>query len=280
MKDQDAQSMARMPVDGGALTVLRRGQGPLTIWLHGWALDHRMWRPQLALAAHWTMMLPDRRGFGHSSAPGQLDREWQDVEALAPAGRVALIGLSQGAAVALDYARRHPERVAALVLIGVPLHGVEGIEAEPDAVQREDLAEIVRAGRVPEIRAMLRSHPSMQVATAARPLRDRMIEGYEGRDLCSGAHWPGFSLTDLAALPMPVLAMVGEDDSVWRRRCAERIAMQVPQGELAIVPDARRLCTLDDPGRVNALIEQFLQTHHASATCHMRNGSGPDTQAG
>jgi 3-oxoadipate enol-lactonase len=266
MRDKDAQSIAHAPVNGGALAVLRNGQGPSTVWLHGWALDHRMWRPQLALAAQWTMIAPDRRGFGQSSAPAALDQEFQDIDALVPDGRFALIGFSQGASVALDYARRHPERLAALILIGASLDGMDGLEPEPDRLQYEQLGVMARAGKLAEVKTLWRQHADMRVASSAHPLRDRMVEAYEGRDVLGGQHDPlPCSVQDLAVLPMPVLAMVGEEDRPWRRRCAEIIATGASKGELAIVPGAGHLCTLDDPVSVNATIGTFLQAHHGPA---------------
>jgi pimeloyl-ACP methyl ester carboxylesterase len=264
MRDQDAQSIAHVPVDGGALAVLRRGQGPSTVWLHGWAFDHRMWRPQLALAAQWTLIAPDRRGFGQSSAPPAVDQEFRDVDALAPDGRFALAGFSQGASVALDYARRYPERLSALILVSAPLHDLDGLEPEPDRLQRQELGEMARAGKLGEMKMLWRQHGFMRVSSNAHPLRDRMVEAYEARDLLSGRREPlQFSAQDLAALPMPVLAMVGEEDTAWRRRCAEIIATSASQGQLAIVPGAGHLCTLDDPVSANATIGAFLQAHHA-----------------
>ena len=264
MRDQDAQSIAHVPVDGGALAVLRKGQGPSTVWLHGWALDHRMWRPQLALAAQWAMIAPDRRGFGQSSAPADVDQEWRDIDSLVPGERFAPAGFSQGANVALDYARKHPERVSALILISAPLHGMEGLEPEPGRLQREELGAMARAGKLAEMKILWRRHAYMRVCSYAHPLRDRMVEAYEARDLLAGKRPPlQFSMQDLATLRMPVLAMVGATDTPWRRRCAELIAAEAPKGELAIVPEAGHLCSLDEPAFVNDAIEAFLQAHHA-----------------
>ncbi|MDP4605462.1 MAG: alpha/beta hydrolase, partial [Erythrobacter sp.] len=103
-------------VDGGTLSVALAGDQALTglpvILLHGWTLDHRMWAPQVAgLGRAFTLVMPDRRGCGRSTAPPDGAREAQDVIAIADAlgfARFAVVGLSQGAVVALDLARRYP----------------------------------------------------------------------------------------------------------------------------------------------------------------------------
>ncbi len=71
----------------------------------------------------------DQRGCGLSdAAPASLSLEaWiGDLEAVANAlglRRFALFGMSQGGAIAIAYAARHPERVSHLVLLGTPVRG-------------------------------------------------------------------------------------------------------------------------------------------------------------
>lgn len=68
------------------------------------------------------------RGRGQSTAPANgytFDAQLSDVEAVIDAYRLErciLIGFSIGAAFALGYARRHPERVAGVVLYDYPPH--------------------------------------------------------------------------------------------------------------------------------------------------------------
>ncbi len=81
-----------IPVDGGDLHVVRRGSGPPLLMLHGWALDHRMWRPQwTGLERDFELILPDRRGFGRSTAPPDLRREVDDVMTI-----LDTLGIDQG----------------------------------------------------------------------------------------------------------------------------------------------------------------------------------------
>ncbi len=84
-----------------------------------------MWRPFIdALARDFTFVRYDQRGSGLS------DRHVADISAAAWLGdletvvdaagltRFALLGMSQGAAIAIEYAVRHPDRVSKLVLYG------------------------------------------------------------------------------------------------------------------------------------------------------------------
>jgi pimeloyl-ACP methyl ester carboxylesterase len=71
----------------------------------------------------------DQRGVGLSdSDPADISFEaWvNDLEAVADAAgleRFALLGASQGGAMAVAYAARHPERVSHLVLLGAYARG-------------------------------------------------------------------------------------------------------------------------------------------------------------
>ncbi len=77
-----------------------------------------------ALSRRFRFVRYDGRGCGLSDrnvAPGTLDESVGDLEAVVDAAglqRFALFGPSGGAAIAIRYAARHPERVSRLVLLG------------------------------------------------------------------------------------------------------------------------------------------------------------------
>ena len=117
--------------DGTRLAYARLGDGPPMVkaanWLSHLELDwrFRVWRHWLDLfSRRHTLVRYDARGNGLSDwAPPELsfDRFVSDLATVFDAAalqRAPLVGLSQGASVAVAYAARHPERVSALVLIG------------------------------------------------------------------------------------------------------------------------------------------------------------------
>lgn len=117
--------------DGIELPYAAAGSGPTLVkianWLnhleHDWASP--MWAPLFReLASYRTLLRYDSRGVGLSSWDiNDIDYEsfMVDFETVIDTTEdepFALLGISQGAAIAVDYAARHPERITHLVLWG------------------------------------------------------------------------------------------------------------------------------------------------------------------
>ncbi|BEV36431.1 alpha/beta fold hydrolase [Synechococcus sp. M16CYN] len=102
------------------------GQGPPLLLLHGFDssfLEYRRLAP--LLAEHSQLIIPDLFGFGFSPRPARAtygpDAVMLHLEALLdnlPQSRpIAVIGASMGGSVAMELARRSPERVKSLLLL-------------------------------------------------------------------------------------------------------------------------------------------------------------------
>lgn len=249
-------------VADGQLHVRSAGDGPLVIFLHGWTLDWRIWLPQMELLGV-RMVMPDRRGFGRSTAPPCLAFERDDVLKIADhfgADDFSLVGLSQGAAVALDTARRHPERVKALSLIGAPLLHLVHEPADAPEIDRAAFAKLVRAGKLSEMMAQWRTHQLTQVAPAGAELLQDILADYDGRDQLVDQNPLAFTTQDIASLPMPVLAIAGAQDSDWRKQVARYIGGHVPHGQTEIIADAGHLANVDQAVSVNRLLQNFINS--------------------
>src|SRR5215813_5228683 len=101
-----------------------RGTGDAVVLLHGGLTDSRDFGGNLdALAGTFRLLLPERRGHGHTpdvAGPITIELMAQDTAAFVDevvGGRVRLVGYSAGAIVALWVAARRPDLVERLVLI-------------------------------------------------------------------------------------------------------------------------------------------------------------------
>jgi proline iminopeptidase len=158
------------------------GSGPTVIFLNGGPGDsHRYLRPAAApLAGHFRCVLYDQRGCGRSLLDNpdarllHVDRFLDDLEALRlhlGLERLALVGHSWGATLALVYAVAHPGRVERLALVGMG-----PISDELDAVAAANLLKPLSAAERVE-RGGLRTQVQAAVAAGdeagARTLRAR-----------------------------------------------------------------------------------------------------------
>jgi len=122
--------------DGTRIAYAAIGEGPPLVKAPHW-LTHleyeqqsAIWRPWLAnLARGRTLVRMDTRGCGLADrgvAEISFEAFVRDLEAVVDAAgleRFALFGHSQGGAISIEYAARHPERVTHLVLLGTYTRG-------------------------------------------------------------------------------------------------------------------------------------------------------------
>jgi haloacetate dehalogenase len=110
----------RIATSGAEINLVTGGSGPPLLLLHGYPQTHLMWR-KLAprLAAEFTVVVPDLRGYGDSSKPpAGLDNAGYSKRALAQDQvetmnalgfeRFAVAGHDRGARVTHRLARDHP----------------------------------------------------------------------------------------------------------------------------------------------------------------------------
>jgi pimeloyl-ACP methyl ester carboxylesterase len=118
-------------VNGVKLHYLIAGTGDPIVLLHGFAETSHMWLPLIAkLSDKHTVIAPDLRGFGQSSAPADGYTKAamaQDIHELMKSlgyDHIRLVGHDIGLMVAYAYAAQYPGDVDRLVLMEAFLPGV------------------------------------------------------------------------------------------------------------------------------------------------------------
>jgi pimeloyl-ACP methyl ester carboxylesterase len=258
-----AASLA-IAVEGGEVAAWTTGANKAAlIFLHGWTLDHRIWTPQFedgTLAARHRLVAIDRRGFGVSSAPPDLDREASDVITVMDRlsiARAVIVGQSQAGRVALRLALDHGKRIAGLVLAGAPVAGFHPAVRTADDIPVDHYRALVRAGRIDEMKALWARHAMIATTGADQALIAAQLRDYDGRDLLAAPAPPGPDIQRIGAIQIPAMVVTGARDTAWRRLVGDAMAYALPHGRRAEIPAAGHLCNVDAPARFNRLIATF-----------------------
>jgi pimeloyl-ACP methyl ester carboxylesterase len=256
-------------VEVGAFRIAYRqmGNGPPVVLLHGGLSDSREWRRQLEdLSDQFTVVAWDAPGCGGSSdpdddfrLPGYADVLASFVDAL-ELERPHVVGLSFGAALALELYRQHPQLPASLILASAYAGWVGSLPPETveerlrDVLRQADLSpdEVVAewlpslfagsppAAIVEEVAAIMREfHPAglrvMAHALAEADLRDV-----------------------LPRIDVPTLLLYGDADQRSPLSVAEALHAAIPHSTLVVLDGAGHQSNIEAANRFNAAARSFL----------------------
>lgn len=222
-----------------------------------------------ALVAHLPVLpctpaLPGYAGTP-SSQPYTLDGLVDDLLARVDEP-ITLCGWSLGAMLALHAARRQPEKVARLVLIGATPSFVQRV-GWPHGMAPEALAQFTQTVATEPGNALKRfialfNQGDVNSRAVARDLARAL-----GRDSLPDVATllPGLSVlrdtdlrADLAHINQPTLLLHGARDPLMPLAAAQWLAAALPQATLAVLPNAAHAPFLSDAATCAALITEWL----------------------
>jgi pimeloyl-ACP methyl ester carboxylesterase/DNA-binding CsgD family transcriptional regulator len=253
--------------DGVQLAYGVHGNGPPLVKAPNW-LTHieRDWQSPvwrhwlLALGEYRTVIRYDERGCGLSDRSVdergfEFERWLGDLEAVIDAAgpdRFALLGISQGAGIAIAYAVRHPERVSELILYGGYLRGSARLD-ERMREQGDLIASAIRTGwgaRNPAFRRLFTTlflpqgtpeqvawfeelqRTTTSPATAARIWAARMA----------------IDVSDLAPLvTVPTLVLHAREDGLVPYKFGREIASIIPGARFVPLEGSNHILLEDEP---------------------------------
>lgn len=247
---------------------------PAVIFSCAYCTTHENWRGQVAplLAAGHAVVLWDLRAHGDSDvpigpAPWTIDDVVADLHAVAeattPGVPFVAAGLSFGGLASLHYRVRHPERVAALVLIasGPGFKNAEAASAWAAQVERTASfletrgLEAFVAGRAGA--TCIGRRPELPAAqAAARAIVGQSVAGLArfGREV-SGPAPP--VIDALAGMDVPALVLLGEHDAAFLR-AGEVMAAKLPRARHVVVPEAGHIVNIEQAERFDRELLAFL----------------------
>ena len=199
--------------------------------LHAWPPDERMWEPQLGAVREvgFEPIAPRLYGRG-SSLDGWAAQLLGEVE-----GPFVAVGASMGGYCALALARRAPERVVGLVLVG----SRPAADSEERRRYRDEIAARLRSEGVPADYDT--DVPAEEFAVAQEAMRDR----------------PDYSSV-VSSFGGPLLVCVGDRDEIVSVGEARATAESALLGSLEVFSGAGHLLSTEQPEQFNSLLQDFL----------------------
>jgi pimeloyl-ACP methyl ester carboxylesterase len=210
--------------------------------LHGWGHDHHDFAPLLQLEGpNCGLLAIDLPGFGASPVPDVACGSDGYARTLAPvleemSDRFVIVGHSFGGRVALQMAAIYPDRIAGLVLAGVPLlrptQGV-GVSGRYRLLRRLARLHLLSDQRLESAR---RRYGSTDYRNAEGVMREVLVmtinEDYRGL---------------ISTVSVPVEMVWGEFDSAQPLALAREAAALFPNANLSVIEGGGHMSPLERP---------------------------------
>lgn len=242
--------------------------GPVLLLVHGFPLDHRMWRHQLDAFENTTIVAPDLAGFGGSrlpKSPFSMESLADDLAAvldtLEMKQSVVFCGLSMGGYIGWQFWRRHRERLAAMICCDTRAAAdapevARGREMMAARVRSEGSA-FVASGMIPKLFAAR----AIADATAEVQTTTTVIEGTKPEAIAQGQlaiSTRADATAWLSEIHLPTLLVVGAEDQITTPEEMRGMARQMPKGRLIQIENAGHMAPLEQPAEFNQAVRAFL----------------------
>lgn len=243
------------------------GAGAPLVLVHGFGADLNAWMfNQPALAESRRVVAIDLPGHGGSVKEVGAG----DVAAFAASvidglaalgiGRFHLVGHSMGGAIAIEVARREPERVSSLTLIASA-----GLGPEVNSAFIDGFLKLQRRREAAEVLAPLVRDPALISRQMIEELlRYKRLDGVQAALETTARAWfpEGRQSLDLrpalAGLAMPMQIVWGRDDRIVPVAHAEALAGTLP---VRILEETGHIPQMEKAGEVNRLIARFVEAN-------------------
>ncbi len=258
--------------NGGRLYYEVDGSGPALTLIHAGVANLRQWDEQVpAFAAHHRVLRYDTRGFGRTTTGDVPFSNRGDLAALLDhvgVRETAVLGISRGGSIAVDFTLEHPNRVSALIPVA---SGLGGFEVEPGAEEQALWDEYDRRYDAKDWDWIIATETAFWVDGPGQPpdrvapdLRERVhawiAESY--RDHASEDPQPEQlqppAANRLREIEVPTLVMVGDLDEAGTIESCRRLARDIPDARLELFEGVAHMVNLEQPERFNRLVLDFL----------------------
>ncbi|MBP1992911.1 alpha/beta fold hydrolase [Paenibacillus eucommiae] len=257
-------------VHGVTIAYEDEGQGLPVILLHGFPLDHHMWKHQTTALKEggFRVITPDMRGMGGSEVPTDtisLENYADDVLALLDhldIPKAVLGGFSMGGYIAFSMLRKAPDRFTALVLADTKP------EADSPEAQKNRMnlaAALFEKGSIAASDAMIPKMLTEKTRNENPHLEVKLHSIIESTNPLSLVHasiamaFRQDATALLTQITVPTLVIVGEEDQVTPIEVMKQMADQIYQSQFVKIPESAHLTPMENPEAFNKALLEFLQ---------------------
>jgi len=248
------------------------GHGPPLVLLHGWAMHGGLFASLVpALSERCRVVVVDLPGHGHSAAAPlpsvddavqRIDTQLRDIT-----GPLRVLGWSMGGALALHWARRAPDRIGRLVLVGTTPRFITAPDwphaMAPATLQRfgDELAVAYRLTLQRFLTLQVQGSDSGRAALHA--LREALFaRGEPGREQLRDALAMLQAIDvrdDLQHIAVPALVVAGDRDALAPAAAGAWMAATMPDARLVTIPGAAHAPFLSHRAAFDAAVLPFLE---------------------
>lgn len=270
--------------DSTQLAYARMGQGPPLVRTGHWMthiefdFESAIWKPLYReLSRRNTFYRYDARGNGLSDreVPGVCFADFvSDLESVVDAAgldRFALLGMSQGCAVSVAYAVRHPERVSHLILLGgYPLGWKKRARTEAEKAAGDAMLTLVRLGWGQENPAFRQMFTTLFIPGATKEQADlfndlqKMSSSPEDAARNMVANGDVDVTVLLAQVRVPTLVMHARHDARVPFEAGRRMAAGIPGAKFVPLESENHVILESEPAFAHFIKElrSFLGADH------------------
>ena len=260
MSDAPATAMVDPRTEVPPAAVRVEGAGDTVVLLHGWGATKELMAPIADRLAGYRLVVPDLPGFGATPAP---DTPWGVHEYAAwvlalldrlGAGRIHLVGHSNGGRVAIAIAATHPDRVGRVVLTdSAGIRPRHGLRHHVRVRTFKALRAASRAGWMPrqlrdaaERRASQRGSADYRAASGTMRATMVRLVNADLRD-------------ELTRVRAPTLLIWGERDAETPLDDARTMERLLTDGGLVVFEGAGHFAYAEQPDRFARIVDVFLR---------------------
>ncbi len=247
---------------------------PGVVLLHGSGMNRTVWQLQTRFLAHhgYRVAALDLPGHGGSDGPPlesieQMGDWVAEMVGVLGFGSAHLVGHSMGTYIALEAAKRHPEAVRSLVLLGtaaaMPVHPALLESAKHNLGHAGGL--MTSWGYSSRAHVGRHASPGFWLLGGSRALIEVSPDGALAADMEACDSYVG-ALDAAGSVSCPVSVILGSDDKMTPVRAAQELLAAFDPGanvvavDVTVLDGVGHMIPLEDPGRARACIARALAT--------------------